>query len=232
MADAWYAFVRWLVRTFYLKTHGGYRVVDAHHVPAKGPLIIACVHMSDLDPPAAACALKRPLHPMAKEELFHGVFGLLVRSLGAFPVRRGEIDPEAIRKAVTKLEAGDSLLIFPEGTRNDGEYMLPLNRGIALLAKRTNAAVVPVGLVGTNIVMPKGKSRKPEKHLITVAYGKPFTYEEVATGKNERENREIFTQELERRILALCNEHGNPIKSASCIESSPKKADPAPGIAG
>jgi len=71
--------------------------------------------------------------------------------------------------------------------------------------------VVPVGVIGTNIVMPRGK-RKGEKYLVTVAYGRPFTYDEVATGSNERQNREIFATQLQSRIAELCAANGMPLK--------------------
>jgi 1-acyl-sn-glycerol-3-phosphate acyltransferase len=114
------------------------------------------------------------------------------------------------------------LLLFPEGTRGDGETLLPINRGAAMLAKRTNAVVIPVGIVGTHIVMPRGK--KGRKHLVTTIYGQGFRYSDVATGANDRENRERFAQELERRLLELCRSHGLPLKSASLPEGSPASA--------
>jgi 1-acyl-sn-glycerol-3-phosphate acyltransferase len=231
MASSWYAFARWATKTFFYGLKGGLRSVGEEHIPTQGPLIVAPNHISFLDPPAVACGTKRrQLRFMAKEELFKGIFGKLIASLGAFPVKRGEGDTESIRKAIAVLEDGDALLIFPEGTRGDGTTMLPVNRGVTMLAKRTNAPVLPVAVVGTNVVMPKGGGGK--KHPMLVAYGEPFTYEQVAQGANEKENRERFAAELERRILALCNANGLPLKSASSLERSPESAGPAPENAG
>jgi 1-acyl-sn-glycerol-3-phosphate acyltransferase len=211
----WYAIVRFLVKHLYFGTHGGMRSVGQENVPKTGPVLIAPVHLSHLDPPAVACGMRRRLRFMAKEELFHHrLFGKLIFSLGAFPVRRGETDTESIRKAIALLEEGEVLLMFPEGTRGDGESIQEMTRGVAMLAKRTKAAVVPVGIIGTNVVMPRGKS-KGDKHLVTLAYGKPFTYEAIATGSNERQNREMFASELQKRIVALCTEHGMPLKIGS-----------------
>jgi len=196
---------------------GGLSSVGQENIPLTGGLIVAPNHVSYLDPPAVACGTKRrQLRFMAKEELFKGPFGLLISSLGAFPVKRGEGDTESIRKSLAILEGGEALLIFPEGTRDDGKQMLPVNRGVAMLAKRSGAAVLPVGIIGTHIVKPRvGEGRK---HPMKIAYGKPFTYEEICSGKNERENRELFARELEKRILALCNENGY------ALEASPKDA--------
>lgn len=212
--SAWYSLAHWLTKTFFFGSRGGLRSVGEENIPPSGPLIVAPVHVSYLDPPAVACGTKRrQLRFMAKEELFKGVMGKLITSLGAFPVKRGESDTESIRKAIAVLESGEALLIFPEGTRGDGKTMLPINRGVTMLAKRTNAPVLPVGIVGTHIVMPRGA--KGRKHPMLIAYGQPFTYEQISTGANERENRELFAQELQRRILALCRENGLALEAPS-----------------
>ena len=156
---------------------------------------------------------------MAKEELFrHKLFGRFIGSVGAFPVKRGEGDTEAIRVAIAALQSGEAMLIFPEGQRGDGEHLQPINRGVAMLAKRTGAKIVPAGVVGTHIAWPRGSKLK--RHRITVAYGKPFTYEECAKGANERENRELFAAELQNRIAKLCEENGLKLKIERSTEGS------------
>lgn len=187
---------------------GGVRGVDEKNVPRSGPLIVAPLHVSHLDPPAVACGTNRHLRFMAKEELFHSrLFGGLIRSLGAFPVKRGENDTEAIRLAIQLIEKGEAVLIFPEGTRGDGKHIQPINRGVAMLAKRTGAKVVPVGIVGTHVAWPKGQ-KKIRRAKIRIVYGEPFTYEEIAKGASEKENRELFAHELQARIVALCAREG------------------------
>ncbi len=221
----WYAFVRWFVRVFYFGTHGGIQGLHEDRVPRTGGLIVAPVHISQLDPPAVACSTRRRLRFMAKEELFDvRVLGPIITSLGSFPVRRGESDTEAIRRAIALLEEGEAVLIFPEGTRNDGETMLPINRGVAMLAKRTNALVVPVGISGTQFVMPR--SGRGSKHKVTLSYGEPFRYEDAAQGATERENRELFSAELERRILQLASESGLQLKSDARASGRTESADP------
>lgn len=227
MPRLWFAFARWMTKTFFYGMKGGLSSVGEENIPKTGALIVAPNHVSYLDPPAVACGTKRrPLRFMAKEELFKGPFGLLIGSLGAFPVRRGEGDTESIRKSLAILEGGEALLVFPEGTRSNAKTMLPINRGVAMLAKRTGAAVLPVGIIGTEVVMPKGGGGR--KHPMKIAYGKPFTYEEVATGKNEKENRERFAAELERRILELCHANGLMLKSASSTELPVPSDSPSP----
>jgi 1-acyl-sn-glycerol-3-phosphate acyltransferase len=159
--------------------------------------------------------MKRHLRFMAKEELFdHRLLGAMITSVGGYPVKRGESDTEAIRKTISLLEAGEAVLIFPEGTRGDGITIQEMGRGVAMLAKRTKAKIVPVGVIGTHIVMPKGKS-KGKKHLVTLAYGVPFTYEDIATSTSEKENRILFSTALRDRIVQLCEENGLPLKISS-----------------
>lgn len=210
--DGWYRFVNWLVRNFFFGlVTGGLKVIDRENVPSSGAVIIAPIHVSHLDPPVTACAMPhRRLRFMAKEELFKGIFGKLIASLGAYPVHRGEGDTEAIRKSIEMLNQQETLLVHPEGTRGDGVRMLPINKGVAMLAKRTGAPVVPVGIVGSSIVMPRGKGKK-RRHRITVVFGKPFTYAEVAEGVNDKQAREEFCRVLSERIRSLCNDHGFPV---------------------
>jgi 1-acyl-sn-glycerol-3-phosphate acyltransferase len=143
---------------------------------------------------------------MAKSELFKGIFGWGIRSTGAFPVRRGENDTEAIRKAIELLNDGQVLLLFPEGERGDGMKLGPINRGIAMLAKRTGAPIIPTAIVGTHAMLPRGGKRAKRGH-VTVAFGEAFTYAEVAKGSSS-EARDAFAMELERKLLELCASNG------------------------
>ncbi|MEZ0326336.1 MAG: lysophospholipid acyltransferase family protein [Fimbriimonas sp.] len=229
-SPAIYAFVRWAVKTFYFGTHGGLRTMNHGNVPASGGVLLAPNHVSHLDPPAACCALHRPVHCMAKEELFKNkLFGWLITALAAFPVKRGEGDTESIRTAMALLEAGEVVLLFPEGTRGDGTTLQPISRGVALLAKRTGVPVVPVGITGTHLVMPRDKSTKARKHAMIVACGRPFTYQEIATSSSEKENREIFARTLQERILEMCRENGLPLKIGAETRSQTESSAPERG---
>jgi 1-acyl-sn-glycerol-3-phosphate acyltransferase len=141
---------------------------------------------------------------MAKEELFRNkLIGGLLRSVGAFPVKRGEGDTESVRHTIDLLESGEAVLIFPEGTRGDGVTMGPLNKGVGLIAKRTGVPIVPVGVVGTHVALPRG-AKKLKRHPITLVYGTPFTYAEVSVGLSDREARTRFAEVLSERIRAAC----------------------------
>lgn len=214
----WYRFIRWLVRNTFFRYTGGLKAVNEENFPKDGAVIVAPNHISHVDPPAVGCACPRVLRFMAKEELFKGIFGWMIASLGAYPVKRGEGDTEAIRKTIALLEAGEAVLVFPEGTRGDGQHLQPMEKGATMLAKRTGAWVLPVAIVGSHIVLPRGKS-KPGKSLIKIAYGEPFKYEDVLPGGTEKERREAFAVELRSRLLKLCEQHGLPLKIGSKLES-------------
>ena len=94
------------------------RIEGAENIPKDGPLVIACNHLSLLDPPVLGTAATRKVHFMAKEELFVPVLGDIYRLLGAFPVRRGGADRAAIKHGIDILESNQVLAIFPEGTRS------------------------------------------------------------------------------------------------------------------
>ncbi len=225
----WYRFIRWVAREIAFRSLGGIRVIGRELVPMEGPLLVAPVHFSYLDPPIVACAMDRALSFMAKEDLFRPWWlGPLIRSLGSFPVRRGENDTEAIRLAIHLLKEGRAVLLFPEGTRGFGEKMGGITPGIAMLAKRSGAKVLPVGIVGTERVWPKG-SKKLRRSPMTVVIGRPFTYDAVATNESDRENRVLFSRELARRIAELCERGGLPIKvDASNLPTTGSDSDQTP----
>jgi len=210
-----YRLVRWTVKTLYFGPKGGLFTIGEENLPKSGGVLLAPNHVSYLDPPAVCCALGRTVHCMAKEELFRNrLFGALITNLAAFPVKRGEGDTDAIRKTLALLESGEVVLMFPEGTRGDGETLQAVNRGVAMVAKRTGAPVVPVGITGTHLVMPRDKTRQARRSRMVVACGEPFTYKEIATASSEKENREIFATELQTRIVALCRSNGLDLKTS------------------
>ena len=224
MRGAWYDFVRWFVRNTFFRAVGGLRGVGRENVPKTGAVIIAPNHVSNLDPPAVACTCPRRLNFMAKEELFKiPVLGPIIRSLDAFPLKRGEGDTEAFRHAIAQLERGKTIIIFPEGSRGDGVSIQPMTKGATMLARRTGATVVPVGIVGTHKVLPKGQS-KPKRGKMIVAYGKPFTYQDIEA-QYGKAAKNVFGDELEKRILELCHANGLPLKSASSLQRS-EESDP------
>jgi 1-acyl-sn-glycerol-3-phosphate acyltransferase len=163
--------------------------------------------MSNADPPMVGSFCPRPIYLMAKEELFKKTwFRYILDRVGAIPIKRGEADTSSIRAALGFLSKGEVLVVFPEGMRGDGKRLLPLMPGAALLAKRTKAQVVPIGIIGTEIMNPKGG--KFTRHRVTMVYGEPFTFEQYP-------DTELFLAELAKRISDATETAGRRIKTAT-----------------
>jgi 1-acyl-sn-glycerol-3-phosphate acyltransferase len=126
------------------------KVTGDEYVPKDGPAIIAPNHKSFYDSFFIGMATRRHLHFMAKTELFEGKSARLLSGLGAFPVRRGEADPEALETARLHLERGRVLALFPEGTRHrDPEQLRSPRKGAGRLAIEAQAPIVPCAITGT-----------------------------------------------------------------------------------
>ena len=127
------------------------RVSGTEHVPSDGPAILAPNHKNFLDPFFIGIATRRPVRYMAKVELFRGALGWLFVRLGAFPVRRGEADAQAIETARAILCAGGVVVVFPEGTRIEAPDVLGSpHHGAGRLSLETGTPIVPAAISGTS----------------------------------------------------------------------------------
>ncbi|HKX17762.1 MAG TPA: lysophospholipid acyltransferase family protein [bacterium] len=163
------ALLRLILRLFF-----GFRVDGREHEPAGGPVIVVSNHLSDLDPLVVGAALRRQVTFMAKHELFR-VPGVRwwITACGAFPVRRGTADRQALRTALGILQHGGVLVMFPEGTRGLDRTLREPEPGAAMLARRTGAALLPVAVLGTDLVLPRDAHRL-RLAPITVRIGPPL----------------------------------------------------------
>ena len=123
------------------------KVVGRENLPSTGAVIVCSNHISDIDPIILGLAINRRLNFMAKIELFRiPVLKHIVRLLGAFPVNRGKGDTEAIKTALNILKNNEVLAMFPEGTRAKNNIVPKAKYGIAVLAHRSGAQIVPVSI--------------------------------------------------------------------------------------
>jgi 1-acyl-sn-glycerol-3-phosphate acyltransferase len=156
-----------------------YRAFGSANVPATGAALLAANHASFLDPPLVGVGTPRPLHFLAKAELFRvPLLGSLVRRLNAHPVEREGADMGALRLALALLREGQALLVFPEGTRGDGERLGPAKAGVGMVAALSEAPVVPVYVHGSGRALPRG-ARYPRVTRISVTYGEPLRFPRV-----------------------------------------------------
>ncbi len=133
-----------LFRTGALSLH----VQGRGNVPRSGPVILASNHTGIVDGPMLIGLSPRPVHTLIKAEMFRGFVGAALVRLGQIALRRDGGDRAAISAALDVLRAGRVLAIFPEGTRGAGDVS-SVQRGVAYLALRSGAPVVPVGILGT-----------------------------------------------------------------------------------
>ena len=141
-------------------------------------MIVACNHTSNLDPVVVGCFFKRQLRYFAKEELFHSWFlGTSIRALGAVPVSRADNASAAgALKGFMKLyREGSDILIFPEGGRSPDGRLQPLEAGVALIAARERAPILPAFIHGSFDAMPTG-SRFVRPSRITLTFGRPLRF--------------------------------------------------------
>jgi len=176
--------VYWIVRAFmqpFFHTYWRLRRIGREHIP-DGPVIFAANHRSFLDPFVIAVLARRPIYYVAKRELFESgrLQAWFLNALGAFPIDRGAADEEAIKTAKAILARGDSVLIFPEGTRvRPGPLGRP-KRGVARLALEMGVPVVPVAVLGTEAIRTGWRIR-PHKVRIRVGPALRFPRVENAT---------------------------------------------------
>jgi 1-acyl-sn-glycerol-3-phosphate acyltransferase len=134
------------------------KVSGKEHVPSSGPVILAPVHRSFADFGFTAFCTRRKLFFMTKDSMWERKWlGRLLLYVGAFPVHRESADREALQRAEEVLKRGECLVLFPEGTRRQGAVIENLMEGAAFLSARTGAPIVPIGIGGSDLAMPKGK---------------------------------------------------------------------------
>ncbi len=171
------------------------RVYGAERMPMTGGLVVAANHFSWVDPPALGAASPRNLYFMAKVEA-HRVpgFGEIVRSLGAFPVRRGESDREAVRTMRQIVRDGHALGLFVEGTRQRGGVPGRAQPGAAMVAINEEVPVILAAIHGSH------EWRLGNFRPVSVAWGQPMTFEGLPRGGKGYKEASV---EIERRLKGL-----------------------------
>ena len=171
-----YALIRALLTPFF-RLWFRMRISGAEHIPAAGAAIVAPNHKSFFDSFFIALATRRHLRFMGKSELFEGRAGRLLVRLGAFPVRRGKSDADALETAREVLRQGGLLALFPEGTRvRDPESLGEPRRGAGRLALETGAPLVPAAITGTDHLW-LGPLPKPKR--VQIAFSKPIPVKDL-----------------------------------------------------
>jgi len=200
-------------------------------IPRSGPVIIASNHASNMDVPVIASSLMyrtgRRWQWLGKRELFAWpVLGWVAAHGGIHPVDRDAADIDAFRLATKILENGYVLLVFPEGTRSPTGELQAAKDGVAMLALRTGAQVVPIGISNTDAVWRKGRALPIPfpRRRVTVRIGTPFRLQDVIPEDlSRREAKGVATTLIMGRIAALLDPRHRGVYAGAVREDRPSE---------
>lgn len=169
-------------------------IVGSENIPETGGCLLCSNHTSMYDPVAIATRIKRPVHFMAKAEIFKNPFlNKFFLSVGTIPVNREKVSVETLKQALKVLKNGEILGIFPEGTRvRDGEQVKPMD-GFVIFSLKTKSPIVPIHIQG------KFKFR----HKIRITFGKPIELTEYYGKKLKPEEISKISQKIMDNIYNL-----------------------------
>lgn len=185
-----------VVTTFAFKIAYDMNFEGLENIPKNGGFLMCANHRANIDPVFIAQRTKCDFRFMAKAELFKNpLIGWFLRKIGAFPVERGKGDMTAINTAKEAIAEGNTLVMFPEGTRSKDGQLLKFKSGATMIASQTNADIMPVGI---NF---EGKLRFRSK--VTVRYGKLIKNEELGIKNNTPGELKYARNLLRDRIAAL-----------------------------
>ncbi|MDD5259899.1 MAG: lysophospholipid acyltransferase family protein [bacterium] len=175
------------------------KIKGAENIPADGPALICANHQSFIDPPLVGSAVKRPVHYMARHDLFTvPVLGWLISRVKAFPVKRSGVgDPGAFKNIQRLLEGKEIVLLFPEGTRSrDGYLQKPLPGAGLIVYQAKDIPVIPCYVDGSREVLPRG-SKFLHYHRLKVIFGKPIDF----SAYYQKERSKDLYREMSARIM-------------------------------
>jgi 1-acyl-sn-glycerol-3-phosphate acyltransferase len=189
----------------WFRLYARWQVTGLANVPRTGPVIFAANHASYIDPLLGSAAIygTRRMWGVAKVELWkHPVAAYLMDCLYSIPVQRHTADRVMIRRVLELLAIGETVGIFPEGTRTSDGCLQPAEPGLALLVQKSGAPVVPVAMMGTYEMLPRN-NKKLRRVPLKVALGEPITFPADAS-------REAILNGVMAAIADLLTANGQP----------------------
>ena len=168
-------------------------VRGAERVPLTGPVVVAANHIGFMDGPLMAIVSPRPVHLLAKHEMYHGALGRFLSASGQIPVERRGADPAAVKTALRVLRDGGAVGVFPEGTRGAGEVER-VKPGAAYLAMATGATIVPLVFLGTRLPGGSNNSVPPPGSPFVLSFGEPMAVEHHAWPRRQPDTHALSEQ--------------------------------------
>jgi 1-acyl-sn-glycerol-3-phosphate acyltransferase len=179
------------------------KIMGRNNIPSSGGFVLACNHISLADPPLAGSFIFRKVNFLAKKELFRNpIFGWLIKSTHAHPVKRGAIDRNAFETAKKILNKGEGLVVFPEGTRGKEGKFLPARPGIGMIARNCLVPVVPSYINGSNRLWSCfwGKDR------LGILFGEPISERTVVSYPDDKNGYRRLAEDIMEKIKELKTE--------------------------
>jgi len=187
----------------YYRLFHRFQIEGLENVPEEGSFLLASNHLSFLDPPALGCRLPRNLHYFARDSLFKGPLGMLIRALNSIPVNRSQLDLATLRRVLKVLKEGHPLLVFPEGTRSEDGNLGEGKKGVGMLAAKAQVPVLPARIFGSYEIMGKGKSLPRIGRKLRVRYGTLLEFGELDPGGKGGERYEKISQSVMDAITRI-----------------------------
>ncbi len=187
---------------FLFHTLGRVTITGKENILRGRPCVVAMNHVSIFDPPLAGSFWPGPLEVIGAVDVFDKPFqGQILRAYGVIPVHRGDYDRPLLTRMVKIIEAGNPLLIAPEGARSHVPGLLQAKQGVAYLIEKTGVPVVPVALVGTTEDFWQ-RAKRGERPLLEIRIGKPVLLPEITTKGTERHEARQYNADLVMRHIA------------------------------
>ena len=183
------------------------RIRGRERLPGTGGYVLAPSHRSMMDIPFLAAVTPRRVRFMGKVQVFKiPVVGTLFRWLGGFPVQRDGTDRKAVRDSIEILQGGEPLVVYPEGTRQHGMAIQPLQPGAAYLAIRAGVPIVPVGIAGSEEIFRSHGTKIPRFQRVAIVVGDPIQPPARTGGVVKREVVDEVTNLLAKELQQVFDE--------------------------
>jgi len=198
----YYRVSHWLVRTFF-KVFFGLKIYGEENLKFRENFIFASNHLSYADPPIVGSTLNREVTFLAKKELFENpIFAWLIRKYHAIPVDREEVDKTTMKLILQKLKSGESILMFPEGTRSRDGKLGQFKGGLGFIALNTRRTIIPIYISGSN----KLKECFLRKEKLIVRMGPPIRIPLEYVTNNKKQDYILISKMVENELRMLKDE--------------------------
>ena len=212
----------WVLNFVFLRLLFKIKVTGKKNLPKTGGALIAIDH-SDFSDPLFICRLNirriyyfvnyHDYYPEKGSRYYHKFspfFGFVLKWTDQIPLpQEKNASQKAVDRAVNIIKKGKLFVIFPEGTTKGGEKIIKAHRGVARIALKANVPIIPIGLINTYGIMPRGKNFFQKYPEVKINIGKPLYYKKYYGKHNDRKITKLIANDVMKHIKKLCDEAKN-----------------------